>query len=65
MEDELLTIEEVARFLKVSEGHVYKLMRQGKLPVIRVGKKYTRIERSDLLAFIQRHKTGAPSGEED
>ena len=52
MENELLTIKEVARNLKVSETHVYRLMRQGELPVIKRGRRYTRIRRSDLLAFL-------------
>ncbi|NQT72018.1 MAG: helix-turn-helix domain-containing protein [Chloroflexi bacterium] len=65
MEDELLTIEEVASFLKVTETHVYKLMREGELPVIRRGRKFTRIQKSDLLAFLEKHRTGDLSGVED
>jgi len=56
MEDDLLTIKDVAKILKVSEGHVYKLMRQGGIPVIRDGKRFTRILKSDLLAYLQRHR---------
>jgi len=57
MENELLTIEEVANSLKVSEGHVYRLMRQGELPVIKRGRRFTRIRRSDLMAFLDRYTT--------
>jgi len=56
MEDELLTIGEVAKWLKVHESHVYRLMKEGELPVVKRGKRYTRILRSDLIAFIQKHR---------
>ena len=56
MEDELLTISEVAKWLKVHESYMYRLMKEGELPVVRRGKRYTRILRSDLIAFIQKHR---------
>jgi excisionase family DNA binding protein len=56
MEDELLTIGEVAKWLKVHESHVYRLMKEGELPTVKRGKRYTRILRSDLIAFIQKHR---------
>ncbi|MBT4512456.1 MAG: helix-turn-helix domain-containing protein [Chloroflexi bacterium] len=56
MEDKLLTIDDVARNLKVSEATVYRLMREGELPVIRRGRKFTRIQESDLMAFVQRYR---------
>ncbi len=65
MEDELLTIEEVAKYLKVSENHVYGLMRQGELPVIKRGRRFTRIQKGDLLAFLQKHKSGMKDMKKD
>jgi len=65
MEDELLTISEVSKWLKVHESYMYRLMKEGELPVVRRGKRYTRILRSDLIAFIQKHRlepTGRRSG---
>jgi len=56
MEDELLTISEVAKWLKVHESYMYRLMKEGELPVVKRGKRYTRILRSDLIAFIQKHR---------
>jgi excisionase family DNA binding protein len=56
MNDELLTIDEVAKVLKVHESYMYRLMKEGELPVVRRGKRYTRILRSDLIAFIQKHR---------
>jgi excisionase family DNA binding protein len=56
MEDELLTISEVAKWLKVHESYMYRLMKEGELPVVKRGNRYTRILRSDLIAFIQKHR---------
>ena len=62
MENEILTISEVAEMLRVSEGHVYSLMRAGELPVIRRGKRFTRIRRSDLMAYLDEITVGKKGG---
>ena len=59
MEDELLTIDEVADILKVHKSHVFRLMKDGEFPVVRRGTKYTRILRSDLESFVQKYRRGA------
>ena len=56
MEDELLTKKEVAKMLKVSESMVYRLTRRGELPAIRAGKRFTRVWKSDVIKFLERHK---------
>jgi len=64
MENELLTIDEVASILKVHTSHVFRLMKDGELSVIRRGSRYTRILRSDVMTFVQRHrKEGLPAKE--
>ena len=55
MEEEVLTRKEAARFLKVSPIQVYRLTRQGELPVIKRGRRYVRYRKSDLLAFLDRY----------
>ena len=52
MDNDLLTIEEVAKLLKVYKSHVFRLMKDGELLVLRRGRLYTRIVRSDLMAFV-------------
>jgi excisionase family DNA binding protein len=64
MEDELLTIDEVARLLKVHRSHVFRLMKEGELSVVRRGTRYTRILRSDLMAFVQKYRKEPMSREE-
>lgn len=48
-EDEsmILTVPEVAAYLRVSEAKVYRLVRAGRLPVVRIGKAWR--FRKDLL----------------
>lgn len=59
MKNELLTIDEVAKVLKVHKSHVFRLMKDGELSVIRRGRRYTRILRSDLMTFVQKHRKEA------
>lgn len=59
MEDELLTIDEVAKILKVHTSHVFTLMKDGELSIVRRGRRYTRILRSDLMTFVQKHRNEA------
>jgi len=64
MEDELLTIDEVASILRTHRSHVFRLMKEGEISVVRRGKRYTRILRSDVMAFIQKHRKEARAREE-
>jgi len=59
--DELLTIDEVAKVLKVHKSHIFRLMKEGELPIVKRGNRYTRILRSDLVVFIQKHRV-EPNG---
>jgi excisionase family DNA binding protein len=50
--DHLLTVPQVAKVLAVGEAHAYELVRRGVLPSIQVGKKYVRVRRSAVDAFM-------------
>ena len=47
----LLTVAEVSAVLRVSNMTVYRLIKAGELPALRVGKNY-RIRESELEAFL-------------
>ncbi len=51
MGDTLLTAAEVAEQLRVSTMTVYRLIRRGELPAVRVGRNY-RVRERDLIAFL-------------
>lgn len=53
----LLTIKEAAKYLGVSERHMYKLLEAGVVPRIRLGTQIVRISPNDLEAFIECAKT--------
>jgi excisionase family DNA binding protein len=50
--DELLTIPEVARVLKVSRPRAYELARSGTLPSRKVGIRQVRVPRRDLDRYL-------------
>ena len=47
----LLTVAEVSAAMRVSNMTVYRLIKAGELPAVRVGKNY-RIRERDLEAFL-------------
>jgi excisionase family DNA binding protein len=49
--DRLVTVAEVAATIRVSNMTVYRLIKNGDLPALRVGKNY-RIRESDVDAFL-------------
>ena len=53
--DEILTIEEVAKRLKVSNRTVYRWVDSGELKVARIGRKTYRVFYSDLKRFVRKH----------
>ena len=54
--DDLLTVEEVARELRLSTKTIRRMIQDGRLIAIDTGKEY-RIQRSELEDFKQRHRT--------
>lgn len=48
----LLTVAEVADLFRVSSMTVYRLIRSGELPAVRVGRSY-RVREDDLQAYLQ------------
>lgn len=52
MSDRLLTAAEVAEHLRVSTMTIYRLVRRGELPAVRVGRNY-RVRESDLTAYLE------------
>jgi excisionase family DNA binding protein len=51
MVDKLLTIHEVAEILQVSKAFAYRLVRQGDIPSVRLG-RLVRVRQEDVGAYI-------------
>jgi excisionase family DNA binding protein len=55
MVDQILTLKEVAAYLKLAEKTAYRLVSEGKLPGFKVGGSW-RFKRDDLEAWIEKQK---------
>lgn len=55
MVDQILTLKEVATYLKLAEKTAYRLVSEGKLPGFKVGGSW-RFKRDDLEAWIEKQK---------
>ena len=56
MDDHILTLKEVAAYLKLAEKTAYRLASEGKLPGFKVGGSW-RFKREDLELWIEFQKT--------
>ncbi|MES9956986.1 MAG: helix-turn-helix domain-containing protein [Sedimenticola sp.] len=56
MTDEILTLKEVADYLKLAEKTAYRLAADGKLPGFKVGGSW-RFKREDVFAWIEEQKS--------
>lgn len=55
MSDEILTLKEVADYLKLAEKTAYRLAAEGKLPGFKVGGSW-RFKKEDILQWIEEQK---------
>jgi excisionase family DNA binding protein len=62
LDREILTVEQAADFLQVHKITVYRYIREGTLPAVKLGKMYRLFSR-DVEAFLQamRHHPGESS----
>jgi excisionase family DNA binding protein len=59
--DRLYTVAEVAEHMRVSNMTVYRLIKAGRLPALRVGKNY-RIRGRDISAYLDAASTQQADG---
>ncbi|SEN59685.1 methylation-associated defense system helix-turn-helix domain-containing protein MAD1 [Nitrosomonas marina] len=55
MNDEIMTLKEVAAYLKLAEKTAYRLAAEGKLPGFKVGGSW-RFKRKDIDCWIEEQK---------
>jgi excisionase family DNA binding protein len=53
-----MTVSEVAQVLRVSKMTVYRLIRQGDLPAVRIGRAF-RIREDDVHSYLESRYTEA------
>jgi excisionase family DNA binding protein len=54
---ELLTISKASKYLQISEPTTYKLLHDGKIDTLRVGRQ-SRIKKMDLDVLLNKMKSG-------
>jgi excisionase family DNA binding protein len=63
MTDQILTIKDVAIYLKLAEKTAYKLAAEGKLPGFKVGGSW-RFKQADIESWIEAKKTNNKNNNE-
>lgn len=53
--DELLTVQEAADWLTISRPTLWRMIRRGEIPVVRIARRTTRLRLTDLVNYIERH----------
>ncbi len=51
--DQILTIPEVARYLKISKSKIYYMVSKKQIPHIRIGRN-VRVRETDLMRFLDK-----------
>ena len=54
-----LTTEEVLAYLKITPRTIYRLIRSGELPAVRIGRQW-RFRRTDLDQWVERQRWNQP-----
>lgn len=62
LDDEFLTVAEIAGILKLNQQTIRNWIDQGTLPALRVGRS-VRVRRSDFEALLERSRIGIPPEE--
>lgn len=60
-EHDILTIAEVAKYLRLKKTKAYEMVNTGVIPAFRLG-RYWRVPRSGLLALVQAGETKVKKG---
>ena len=50
---EILTVSEVAKYLRIQRADAYKLLNEGKLPYFKLSPKRTRVRKADLEMYLE------------
>jgi excisionase family DNA binding protein len=53
IDGDVMTIKEVAQYLRLSEAKIYELARNGTIPALRIGKSW-RFQKESLLVWLRK-----------
>jgi excisionase family DNA binding protein len=58
---QVMTVDQLADYLQLNRLTVYRYIREGKIPAVKIGKLY-RVLKADVDAFLESRKVAAPAG---
>lgn len=61
----LLTVQQACDMLRVSRSTLYRMVKRGELPCVRLGARTVRFAVSDLRAYLAQKKDSLPDDEEE
>ncbi|MCK4852444.1 MAG: helix-turn-helix domain-containing protein [Candidatus Omnitrophica bacterium] len=61
MASQMMTVEEVARYLKMKTGTIYKHAQQGKVPAFKVGSSW-RFKKATIDKWIEKQEENSKKG---
>jgi excisionase family DNA binding protein len=50
--ESLFTLSQVSKFLNISLRQLYRIIAEGKIPVVKIGKRSPRVRRGDLQNYV-------------
>jgi len=53
--EELLTLEELSRYLKISKPTLYKMVEKGKIPALKIANQW-RFKKEDISTWIEKQR---------
>jgi excisionase family DNA binding protein len=53
--EELLTLKELSRYLKISKPTLYKMVEKGKIPALKIANQW-RFKKEDINTWIEEHR---------
>ena len=53
--DELLTVDEAAEWLAISKPTLWRMIRRGEIPVVKIAQRTIRIKLTDIEDYIEDH----------
>jgi excisionase family DNA binding protein len=53
--DELITLEELSRYLKISKPTLYKMVERGKIPALKIANQW-RFKKEDISSWVEKQR---------
>jgi len=59
IDHKILTVKEVSELLKIHEGTIYKMVREGRIPAFKIGSEWRFEKKDQIVHWIAEQTIGA------